>query len=97
MAGQFGAGPALAVPSSHRGCPAKVAVGQERAHTELLSQGEGLAVVVFGWLDLGGITMRSDLAEEAQGPRLVAPFLVRTGEIKGLHGAGVGLLQAAGQ
>ena len=29
---------------------AKVAVGLQRAHAEFLGQGEGLAVVCFGWL-----------------------------------------------
>jgi hypothetical protein len=54
-------------------------VGLEWAHAQLLSQGEGLAVVLFGWLDLQGITMRSDLAEEAQSTCLMTPFLVLTG------------------
>ena len=41
--------------------------------------------------------MRRDLAEEAQGIRLVAPFLVLTGERQRPLGEGVRLLQAAGQ
>jgi hypothetical protein len=44
-----------------------------------------------GW----GIVMRMDLAEAPQGPRLVATFLC-TGELKSLHRAGMGILQAAG-
>ena len=74
-----------------------MAVGLERAHAEFLGQGEGLAVVGFGWLDLWGIALRSDLAEEAQGIRLVAAFLVRTGERQRMLGEGVRLLQAASQ
>ena len=53
-----------------------VAVGLERAHAQFLGQGEGLAVVGYGWLALRGIAMRGNVAEEAQGIRLVAPFLV---------------------
>ena len=41
--------------------------------------------------------MRGDLAEEAQGIRLVATFLVLTGERQRTLGEGVRLLQAAGQ
>ena len=78
---------AIAVVSSARACSsrpvlriqaaqAEVAVGQERTHAQLLSQSDGLAVVVFGWLDLWGITMRGDVAQEAQGVRLVAAFLL---------------------
>jgi hypothetical protein len=31
-----------------------VAVGHERAHAQLFGQGDGLAVVMCGWLDLWG-------------------------------------------
>ena len=41
--------------------------------------------------------MRRNVTEEAQGIRLVAAFLVRTGERQRLLGEGVRLLQAAGQ
>ena len=57
-----------------------MAVGLERAHAEFLGQGEGLLVVGFGRLDLRGLALRRNVAEEAQGIRLVAPFLVLTGE-----------------
>ena len=81
----------MAADSSARACSrcadlgveraeAEVAVGHERAHAEFLGQGEGLAVVGFGLLDLRGITPCRNVAEEAQGIRLVATFLVRTGE-----------------
>ena len=40
--------------------------------------------------------MRGDLAEEAEGIRLVAAFLVLTGERQRMLGEGVCLLQAAG-
>ena len=42
-----------------------MAVGQEWTHPQFVSQGESLTVEGFGRLDLRGITMRSDLAEEA--------------------------------
>ena len=41
--------------------------------------------------------MRRNVAEEAQGIRLVAPFLMRTGERQRLLGEGLRLLQVAGQ
>ena len=43
---------------------AEVAVRLERSHTEILGQGEGLAVVGFSGFDLWGIVTRVDLAEE---------------------------------
>ena len=73
-----------------------MAVGLERAHAEFLGQGQGLAVVGFGLLDLGRIALRRDLAEEAQGIRLVAPSCA-TGMRQRLLGEGLCLLQAAGQ
>ncbi len=98
----------MAVDSSARACSrwpslgiqgaeAAVAVGLERAHAEFLGQGEGLAVVGFGLLDLRGLALRRNLAEEAQGIRLVATFLVLTGERQRPLGEGVRLLQAASQ
>ena len=74
-----------------------MAVGLERAHAELLGQGEGLAVVGFGLIALRRLAPRRNVAEEAQGIRLVAPFLVLTGERQRPLGEGVRLLQAAGQ
>jgi hypothetical protein len=41
-------------------------------HAQLVSQGEGLAVLRFGFLHIRGIVLRGDLAEELQGPRRVA-------------------------
>ena len=54
-------------------------------------------VVGFGLLDLRGIAPRRNVAEEAQGIRLVAAFLVLTGERQRPLGEGVRLLQAASQ
>ena len=52
----------------------------ERAHPQILGQGEGLAVVIPCLLALQRFASRCYLAEKPQGIRLVAPFLVRTGE-----------------
>ena len=74
-----------------------VAVGLERAHAELFGQGEGLAVMGGGCVDVRGRAMRGGLAEEAEGIRLVAAFLVLTGERQRPLGEGVRLLQVASQ
>ena len=56
-----------------------MAVGRERAHAEFVGQGEGLLVVGFSQRALRRLAPRRNIAEEAQGIRLVAPFLVLTG------------------
>src|SRR5215510_3096398 len=43
-----------------------VAVGLERAHAEVVGQGEGLAVIVFGLLARQRLAPRRNHAEEAQ-------------------------------
>jgi hypothetical protein len=53
-----------------------MAVGLERAHADRLGQGEGLAVVALGRLDLRGAAVRGDVAEEPQGIRLIALPLI---------------------
>ena len=58
-------------------------MGLERAHAQLVGQGQGLTVRDFGLLDIRWIAMRGDLAEESENPRLVSPFFVRSGEIEG--------------
>ena len=47
-------------------------VGLERAHAQLLGQGQGLAVVGDGLGDVRGLAMPGDLTEEPAGMRLVA-------------------------
>src|SRR5919198_5142048 len=49
-----------------QGAEAEATVGLERAHAELLSQGESLAVMHFSRLHLRGIAMGGDLAVKAQ-------------------------------
>ena len=64
-------------------------MGLERAHAEFLGQGEGLLIVGLGLLDIRRLAPRCSVAEEAQGIRLVATFLVRTGMRQCMLGKGV--------
>ena len=75
---------------------AKVAVGHEWAHAEFLGQGQRRPVVKGGRLDLRGGLMGGDLAEEPQGPRLVSPLLMGTGEGEGTPSELDRLLHTAG-
>ena len=72
-------------------------MGLERAHAELVCEGQGLAVVGFGQPALRRLTPRRSVAEEAEGMRLVATFLVRTGKRQCTLGEGMRLFQAASQ
>jgi hypothetical protein len=47
---------------------AKVTVGNERAHPDLLAQLEGVAIAVSGHLNLGRFVTGGDLGEEPEGP-----------------------------
>jgi hypothetical protein len=71
-------------------------VGHERAHHQFLGTGESLTEAGFGFFDMRRLAPRGDLAEEAQGIRLTATFLVLTEERQRALGEGVRLLQAAG-
>jgi hypothetical protein len=72
-------------------------VGHERAHAEFLGEGEGLSVMGGGLIDVRGSTPCRNLAEEAQGIRLVAAFLVLAGMRQCTLGQSVRLIQAASQ
>ena len=74
-----------------------MAVGHEWAHAEFVGQGAGLLVVGFGLSNIRGIAPRRNVAEEVQGIRLVATFLVLAGMRQRPLGEGVRLFQAAGQ
>src|SRR6266849_230703 len=74
-----------------------VAVRLERPHAEFVGQGEGLAVVAGSWLDLWRCLARRALAQEPQGPGLVAALLVLAGEIESLPGALTCVFQATSQ
>src|SRR5205823_3069177 len=75
---------------------AEVTVGRERPRTELLGQGERLAVVALGLVGLWRVAVGGDLAQEAQRPGLVAAFLVVTGEIQSASGDMDGFIYATG-
>src|SRR5262245_35054646 len=72
-------------------------MGQERTHAKFLSQGEGLAVVSFGLVDVRGSAMRSDLPEEPEDPCLVSPLLMGTGQVEGTPSEVHRLLHTASQ
>jgi hypothetical protein len=72
-------------------------MGLERAHAQLLGQGEGLAVVAGSGLAIGRCLARRTLAQEPQGPGLGAALLVLAGKIDRLHGALVCVFQAVSQ
>lgn len=77
-----------------------MAVRLERVHAQPLGQGEGLAVVADGGLDLGGRLARRALALEPQGLGLITALLVLTGEVERLCGVlacGVGVRPPGGQ
>src|SRR4029453_7908227 len=76
---------------------ATVAVRLEWAHAKFLGQGEGLAVVGYGGVALGGIALCRNVTEEAQGIRLVPPLLVLASERQRVLGKGMRLLQATTQ
>jgi hypothetical protein len=50
-------------------------VGHERAHAQLLGQGQGLLIVGCGLLGIGGIGVGIDNAKLVQRERLVPAFL----------------------
>ncbi len=62
------------------GTESAVTVGVERVHAECIGEREGLVAMDFRWLARRRLAPHSDLAEEVQGIRLIAPFLMRTGE-----------------
>src|SRR4029453_17264628 len=95
--GQFSAGLLSSVNLTIEHAEAIVAVSLERTYAEFVRQGEGFSVVGVSFFDFRGIAMGGNVAEEAQGIRLVAPFLVLMGERQRTLGEGVRLLQAAGQ
>src|SRR5262245_15265278 len=95
--GQFGAGLLPATYPAIQDAKAEVTVGLERAHAEICGQGKSLAVVFSRMLALWRLTLRRNLAEEAQGIRLVATFLVHLGMHQRPLCKNLRLLQAAGQ
>ena len=72
-----------------------VTVCLQRAHAACLGQGESVLLVAHGRRGLGRLLPCGDVAEEAQGIRLVTTFLACTGMHQRAFGEGVCLLQTA--
>jgi hypothetical protein len=70
-------------------------VGLERAHFQLLGQGQGPAEIISGLIVLRRLATRRNVAEEVQGIRLVATRLVLTGGGQRTLSKGVRFLRAA--
>jgi hypothetical protein len=75
----------------------RLGVGLEGAHPQVIGASEGLAVGDFGWLNLRGSALRVDIAEEAQDPCLVGPFVVLASQLAGTLGELARLLSALSQ
>ena len=69
----------------------------ERAHAQLLGQGQGLLVVRFGLHGIRGIGVGVDNAKLVQRARFVAAFLLLPGQVERLARVLPGLLAAARQ
>src|SRR5262249_50713516 len=75
----------------------QVAVGQDRTHAQLVSDGHGLPVRGFGSFRIWWVAMRSDPAQSAERPRFLVPSLVVAGEIDSLIDEPDRILFSAGQ
>ena len=74
---------------------AEVAVGDERAHPELLGERERVTVVAVSVRR--GIAAGGDLAEEPEGPRLVGALTALAGKGQGPPGEFESVLEPAGE
>jgi hypothetical protein len=74
-----------------------VAMGHERAHAELLGEGQGLLVVGFGLLGIGGVGVGLNGAKLVQRERLVPACLLLPGQVEGLARVLPGLIAASRQ
>ena len=74
---------------------AEVAVGDEGAHPELLGERERVTVVAVSVLR--GIAAGGDLAEEAEGPRLVGALTALAGKGQGSPGEFESVLEPVGE
>src|SRR4029453_4465194 len=82
----------MPVDSGIQCAEAEAAVGLERVHAQLFGQGESLAVMGCGLCSLRRLPICRNVAEEAQGIRLVAAFLVLTSKRQRTFGKGMSLL-----
>src|SRR5262245_62125707 len=74
-----------------------VAVGLERAHTQLLGECKGLPVIGFSLWGLRRRVLGCDLTKEPQGVSFVALCLMPPGELQGMLCLGIRFVQPAGQ
>ena len=95
--GQLGAGLLPLASGGVQRAKAQVAVGLERAHAELLGEGQGLLVVGFGLRDIRGVGVGLDDAKLVQRVRLVPTFLLLPGQVERLACVLPGLLAASRQ
>jgi hypothetical protein len=79
------------------GAEAVVAVRLQRAHAKLLGQGEGLAVVRFGLLGVGGIGVGMEDAKLVQCARLAPAVFLLPGQVERLVGVVPGLIAVSHQ
>src|SRR5262249_24061596 len=80
-----------------QGTEATVAVGLERAHAELIGQGQGLLIVGFGLRDLGECGVGMDNAKLVQRARLVGTLFVLSGQVERLACVLQGLIAVSRQ
>jgi hypothetical protein len=71
----------LAAPGVE-GAEPQVAMRLQRAHAQVLGQGESLAVVASSLVDVQGLALHSNFAEEAMRMCLVAAPYLGTGELE---------------
>src|SRR5262249_54590570 len=90
--GQGGAGLLTTASLAVQPAQPKVTVGHERAHAQLLGEGQGLLVVGFGLCGIWGIAVGLDDAKLVQRLRLAPTFLLLPGQVERLAGMLPGLL-----
>ena len=81
--------------SGIKGAKTQVAMRLERAHAELFCQRQGLAVGGFGLVDVQGLAVPGNIAEETAGMRLVTASWVGAGEFEEALGKCARLVHAA--
>src|SRR5438128_1894192 len=94
---EFGAGLVRPAYLGIQGAEPTVAVRLERAHLQFLGQRQGLPVVGFSRLDIRGVAVHGDVAEEPEGIRLVSTLLGIPREIEGTLSIFERIPRAAGQ
>src|SRR5262245_32072926 len=75
----------------------KLAVGNEGAHAEVLGQRVSLPVVTFGPRHVARPLVQGNLAEEAQGPRLVPTLTALAGHAQGSPGELESVIEPVGE